>query len=93
MNSNEIKPGQVVTIDSRKRRYVVTFVCKRGTVNMVALSGAVSGCGPSSVLAERLTLDADQTVSFSGAKAQYLSNRVEQYRAWGQGAFGGQVIS
>ena len=72
--------GQVVRFSDsrRRRRYVVTSVQNFGgveTVNMVALSGAVRGCAPSAVKVSELTLDADQSVEFTGASAAYLRNR------------------
>ena len=65
--------GQVVTIGSNRRRYVVVSSEQVGSspprYNLSALSGGMRGSGPSSVSADDLIPHADQRITFDGAQA------------------------
>jgi len=71
---NDVNPfavGDVVRYADRRRRYVVTHV-DGSRVNLAALSGGFAGSAPGTVDPRYLCLDDDQTVEFSGARANKL---------------------
>lgn len=65
--SSDLNLGNVVTVRGNSRRFVVVYVGR--SYNLRAISGGSRGCGPSSMAREALTLDADQSVVFSGVEA------------------------
>lgn len=65
--SSDLNLGNVVTVRGNARRFVV--VATGSTYNLRAISGGMRGCGPSSMPRAALTLDADQSVVFSGVEA------------------------
>lgn len=65
-----LKPGDVVHFaDGRTRRFVIAELDPWGNFNLTALSGGDAGSGPSGVSPDKLTLDRDQAVTFSGVEA------------------------
>ena len=65
--ASDLSIGNVVTVRGNARRFVVVSV--GSTYNLRAISGGSRGCGPSSMPRAALTLDADQSVVFSGVEA------------------------
>jgi hypothetical protein len=65
--ASDLSIGNVVTVRGNARRFVVVSV--GSTYNLRAISGGARGCGPSSMPRAALTLDADQSVVFSGVEA------------------------
>jgi hypothetical protein len=65
--ASDLSLGNVVTVRGNARRFVVVSV--GSTYNLRAISGGARGCGPSSMPRAALTLDAAQSVVFSGVEA------------------------
>lgn len=71
------RQGQVVRLRGSRKRYVIATDVNPEVFgyHLVALSGGEAGSAPSGVRANEIELDADQTVSFSGAQAQKLRRK------------------
>lgn len=78
------RPGDVVTVDGRTKRYLIVGVMGSGKADLQALSGAYKGSEWPGVEPERLRLSDDQTIQFAGAIADTLESHAKtrlQYRA------------
>ena len=75
----KFRQGQVVRLRGSRKRYVIATDVDPDVFgyHLVALSGGEVGSAPSGVRANDLELDADQTVSFSGAQAHKLARKYE----------------
>jgi len=70
--ASDLSLGNVVTIRSNSRRFVVVDIDRSGSApryNLCALSGGYASSAPSSMAREELHLSADQSVVFSGKEA------------------------
>lgn len=81
MQNGEAKLGQVVLLDGDDRRFLVVGVRRAPTmewhhdfIELSALSGEIMGCQPGSISPDRLTLAADQSISFRGDHAPWLQH-------------------
>jgi hypothetical protein len=75
----QLRQGDVVKFRVRKRRrYVVSGADEHGHLSLVALSGFVKGSGLHGVEEDRLTLDKDQTVAFTGGNGELFRARYER---------------
>ena len=78
-----VSVGTVVHMRRRARRYVVVRIETVGgtrRLGMIALSGSLRGCYPTSVLPNDVERDPDQTVAFTGAAALTLQRRYDDVR-------------
>jgi hypothetical protein len=74
-----IRVGNVVRVDGTKKRWLVVAkdqITVRDTFTLQALSGGMAGSSYSGIIGERLELDADQSVNFSGKSAEERRDRV-----------------
>jgi hypothetical protein len=75
--------GTVVHMHGRARRYVVVRIETFGDtrrLGMIALSGSLRGCFPTSVSPNDVEHDPDQTVAFTGAAAITLRRKYDEVR-------------
>jgi hypothetical protein len=75
----DFKPGDVVRLKGKKRRYVVgsvnTYRPDYQDMRLYALSGAQAGCGPSGLSDKDVDKDGDQGLAFSGKMAAWLKGK------------------
>jgi hypothetical protein len=75
-----LRPGVVVHFQGGTRRFVIATAERCGDAEryeLVALSGALRGCHPTAVEPSAIEIDADQTVTFTGAAAATLRRKYE----------------
>jgi len=81
MNATQVKVGDVVHFSGKRRRYVIVSIDQWGKLTLVAMSGGMPGCYPTSVDPEMVDFDDNQQRGAIGPRAAYLQRRYAQAQA------------
>ncbi len=75
-STGSARVGDVVQFVGRRRQFVITGICRNGSVNMIALSGSRRGSAPSGHVGGELAyIETPEALTFTGKDARRLAGR------------------